>query len=116
MQFAPNYKASSAPYEDRRAFPRFPVAMPAFLQATGKRHAVHILDLSSGGAKLKCSVTLATGTAVALDCGTLSRSAVVRWQSGGELGLCFDSELDAREVAALIARSTALDTFMKPQQ
>jgi hypothetical protein len=109
---APNPQ-DSAPYEDRRAFPRVPVAMPAFLQANGDRHAVHVLDLSAGGAKLRCSAILPTGTAVVLDCGTLGRSAVVRWQTGGELGLCFDSELDAREVTALIARSIALDRLMK---
>ena len=34
-------------------------------------------------------------------------------QTGGALGLCFDSQLDAREVTALIARSVALDTLMK---
>jgi len=106
----------SAPYEDRRAFPRVPVAMPAFLQANGKRHAVHLLDLSAGGAKLHCSTTLPTGTAVVLDCGTLCRSAVVRWQTGGALGLCFDSELDAREVTALIARSIAVDSLMKARE
>lgn len=87
--------------------------MPAFLQANGERHAVHLLDLSAGGAKLNCSATLPTGTAVVLDCGTLCRSAMVRWQTGGVLGICFDSELDAREVTALIARSIALDTLMK---
>ena len=103
----------SARYEDRRAGPRVPVAMPAFLQENGERHAVHLLDLSAGGARLSCSATLPTGTAVVLDCGTLGRSAVVRWQTGGALGICFDSELDAREVTALIARSTALDTLMK---
>lgn len=102
-----------APYEDRRAYPRVPVAMPAFLQANGERHAVHLLDLSAGGAKLNCPAALASGTAVILDCGTLGRSAVVRWQTGGVLGLCFDSELDPREVAALIARSRALETMMK---
>lgn len=104
---------SSSSYEDRRAFPRVPVAMPAFLQANGQRHAVHLLDLSPGGAKLNCPATLPIGTAVILDCGTLGRPAVVRWQTGGVLGLCFDSELDAREVTALIARSTALDTLTK---
>lgn len=106
----------SVPYEDRRAYPRVPVAMPAFLQANGERHAVHLLDLSVGGAKLKCSATLLAGTAVVLDCGTLGRSAVVRWQTGSVLGLCFDSELDAREVTALIARSIALDTLMKTRR
>jgi hypothetical protein len=32
------------------------------------------------------------------------------------LGICFDSELDAREVTALIARSVALDTLMKARE
>jgi PilZ domain len=51
----------SAPYEDRRAYPRVPVAMPAFLQANGERHAVHLLDLSAGGAKLNCSAPIQPG-------------------------------------------------------
>ena len=48
-----------------------------------------------------------------LDCGTLSRSAVVRWSEGPVMGLAFEEELDAREVTALIARSIALDALMK---
>lgn len=101
------------PFADRRVYPRVPVALPAFLQANGERHAVQILDLSPGGAKLDCSASLPTGTAVMLDCGTLGRAAVVRWNSAGVMGLCFDSELDARDVAALIDRSKALDARMK---
>lgn len=104
---------NSDPYEERRTCPRVPVAMPAFLQTEGQRHAVHLLDLSAGGAMLKCAASLSTGTAVTLDCGTLARAAVVRWQTDGVLGICFDSELDAREVTALIARSIALDALMK---
>ena len=103
----------SGPYEDRRAYPRVPVAMPAFLQADGTRHSVLLLDLSAGGAKLNCPAALPSGTPVVLDCGTLSRSAVVRWQAGDVLGLCFDSELDVREITALIARSLALDSLRK---
>jgi hypothetical protein len=87
--------------------------MPAFLQANGERHAVQLHDLSPGGAKLNCPVSLSVGTAVILDCGTLGRAAVVRWQNGGLLGLCFDSELDAREVSALIDRSRALAARME---
>ena len=102
------------PFADRRSSPRVTVALPAFLQAKGERHFVHILDLSAGGAKLKCPVNLATGTAITLDCGTMCRAAVVRWQTDGVLGLCFNRELDAREVSALIARSTALDARMNP--
>ena len=102
-----------APYADRRLYPRVPVALPAFLQANGERHAAQILDLSSGGAKLNCPASLSLGTAVTLDCGTLRRAAVIRWQNGALLGLYFESELDAREVSALIERSRALAARIK---
>jgi len=102
------------PYADRRVYPRVEVALPAFLQVDGERHSVQLLDLSPGGAKLNYPAKLPTGTAVMLDCGTLGRSAVVRWQNGGLLGLCFDSELDARELSALVARSKALAARMGP--
>ena len=104
------------PYADRRAYPRVAVALPAFLQADGERHSVHLLDLSSGGAKLNCPTRLAVGTAVTLDCGTLGRGAVVRWQNGEIMGLCFDSELDPRDISALIERSKALATWMKARE
>jgi hypothetical protein len=104
------------PYADRRVYPRVPVALPAFLQANGERHPVQILDLSPGGAKLDCPASLAVGTAVILDCGTLGRSAVVRWQSAGVMGLCFDSELDAREASALIHRSEAMAARVKARE
>lgn len=104
------------PYADRRLYPRVPVALPAFIQANGERHAVQLLDLSVGGAKLNCPTSLAVGSTVILDCGTLSRAAVAKWKNGEILGLCFDSELDAREVAALIDRSKVLATRMKIQE
>ncbi len=90
--------------------------MPAFLQARGERHFVHIVDLSAGGAKLKCPVPLSTGTAVTLDCGTLCRAAVVRWRNDGLMGLCFNREQDARDVAARIDRSTALAARLKAME
>jgi hypothetical protein len=108
--------SDDGPFEDRRAYPRVEVALPAFLQAEGERHAVQILDLSAGGAKLDCPASLPTGTAVILDCGTLGRAAVVRWQTAGVLGLCFDSELDARDVSALIERSKALTAWRKERE
>ena len=114
--------ASSAPspkdaaFADRRAYLRVDVALPAFLQAEGERHAVQLLDLSAGGAKLDCSLALSSGTRVILDCGTLGRPAVVRWQNAGVLGLCFESELDARDVSALIERSKALAAWRKDRK
>ena len=104
------------PYADRRVYPRVPVALPAFLQANGERHAVQVLDLSPGGAKLNCTANLSVGTAVILDCGTLGRAAVVRWHNDGLLGLCFDSELEARDISALIERSRALAALMKTRE
>ena len=104
---------SEDPYADRRSHPRVEVAMPAFLQAKGARHFVQILDLSAGGAKIKCPVELATGTPVTLDCGSVTRAAVVRWQNDGVLGMCFNRELDQRDVSALLARATALAARIK---
>jgi len=104
------------PYADRRVYPRVEVALPAFLQAGGERRAVQILDLSAGGAKLDCPDSLPTGTAVILDCGTLGRAATVRWQTAGVVGLCFDAELDPRDVHALIDRSRALAALMKTRK
>src|SRR5258705_3786347 len=92
------------PHADRRVYPRVEVALPAFLQANGERHAVRILDLSAGGAKLDCPVGLPSGTAVILDCGTLGRAAMVRWQTAGGLGVSFHSELDPRDRFALARR------------
>jgi PilZ domain len=101
------------PNADRRAYPRVPVALPAFLQANGERHSAQLLDLSSGGAKLNCPAGLSAGTAVILDCGTLARAAVIRWQNGALLGLCFESELAVREISDLIERSKALAAWIK---
>ena len=104
---------ASDPFADRRAYARVSVALPAFLQIEGTRHSVHLIDVSAGGAKLSCPVKLTSGTTVMLDCGTLARSSVVRWQNGDQVGLCFDSELDTREVNALAARSAALNARMR---
>jgi|SRR4029079_12433151 hypothetical protein len=106
----------SDPFADRRLYPRVGVALPAFLQAEGERHFVHLLDVSAGGAKLNCAVSIPVGAAVVLDCGTLGRGAVVRWRNGELLGLCFDSELGAREVSALINRSSALADRIKTRE
>ena len=103
-------------YADRRVYPRVSVALPAFLHANGERHAVQLLDVSAGGAKLNCATRLAAGTKVMLDCGTLNREAEVRWQNGGIMGVKFNSELDARVVNALIGRSTALSELMQSRE
>lgn len=104
------------PFADRRVYPRVPVALPAALQAGGERHSVQLLDVSAGGAKLRCAVCLPVGTAVTLDCGSLACAAVVRWQNDGLMGLMFGSELDSRVVSALTERSKALEALMRARE
>jgi hypothetical protein len=92
------------------------VALPAFLNADGRRHAVRLADLSSGGARVNCPAVVATGTPVTLDCGTLTCAAVVRWQHADQVGLCFDTALDANVVSALIERSSALASWINTRR
>ena len=103
-------------FADRRATPRVPVALPASLQAGLERHSVQLLDVSAGGAKLSCAAGLAVGTRVMLHCGGLNRSAEVRWQNDGVMGVKFESELDCRVVSALFERSTALEALMQSRE
>ncbi len=113
MAFSATPAEPHDPYAERRLYARTQLSLPAFLQANGERYSVHLLDLSAGGAKLKCPAEISVGTAVVLDCGTRGCAAIVRWQNEGVLGLCFDSPLDAREVSALIDRSRAVAAWMK---
>jgi hypothetical protein len=113
MATATSPAQGSDPYVDRRAHPRVPVALPAFLKANGERHQAQILDLSAGGARLSCAALFATGTTAVLECGTLARAAVVRWQNDGLLGLCFETMLDEPDVAALADRSASLAVRMR---
>lgn len=103
-------------HANRRMYARTELSLPAFLQASGERLAVQLLDLSAGGAKLKCPAAVSVGTAVILDCGTGACAAVVRWQNQGVLGLCFDTPLDARDVSSLIDRSRALAAWVKTRE
>jgi len=101
------------PFADRRAHPRVSVALPAFLDVGGERHSVQMLDLSAGGAKLNCPASVPIGTEAILDCGTFERPAIARWQNGEYLGVSFERELNEREMAALVGRSSALCDRMK---
>jgi hypothetical protein len=102
--------------EERRGHPRVVVALPAFVHVDGTRHAVQLLDLSPAGARLKGTMVFPVGTKVRLDCGTLGRAAVVRWQDGDLIGVWFDVELDDREVAVQVQRSKALAAWLKARE
>ena len=104
------------PFADRRVYPRVPVALPAFVQCGAQRHYAQIVDLSAGGAKLSGATSLPIGSAVIVDCGGLCRPATVRWGNEGLVGVCFESELDPRDLAALVDRSQALATRMNARE
>ena len=109
---APNSR-DDAPFADRRAYPRVDVALPAFLTVNGERYAVQVIDISAGGAKVSCVVSLMAGTAIDLECGALHRTALVRWQNGGFLGISFERELEVSDVAGLAGRSKALAALIE---
>lgn len=112
---APSSEPFAAP-EERRSHPRVEVALPAFIHVGEERHPVQLLDLSHGGAKLRGARVFPSGTKVKLDCGTLGRAAVVRWQTGECMGICFDGELSEREVSVQVQRSKALAAWMKARE
>ena len=103
-------------YEDRRVYPRVPVALPGFLQIDGTRHHVQLLDVSEGGAKLDCSIDLPVGATVLIDCGVVGREAVVRWKNAGVVGIRFERELKESELSALTGRSEALAARLNSQK
>ena len=104
---------ASADFENRRRYPRMEVALPAFVHVGDERYSVQIVDLSPGGAKVKIDVTLPVEAQITLSSGTLGRGAVVRWQTGAFMGLCFEIEMSEREMAAQVDRSKALGAWMK---
>ncbi len=103
-------------FADRRAYPRIELALPAVLRGNDERYSVQLLDVSAGGAKLKCAASLTVGTSVMLDCGALCATATVRWQNAGLAGVKFDKELDEGVVQALVHRSSALAALMKSRE
>ena len=102
--------------EDRRSHPRVPVALPGFVHVGNERHAVQIVDISAGGAKVTGNGAFPVGAPVMLTSGTLSLAATIRWQSDRLIGLCFDTELVEREVASQVQRSKALAAWMSARE
>ena len=65
-------------------------------------------NISSGGALVECERGIAPGTQVRLllpGCGEIY--ADVRWASGGQLGLSFETEFDLRKLAPKAKRESS---------
>ena len=65
---------------------------------------------------MRANALFPAGTAVMLDCGPINRAAVIRWQRGDLMGLCFEAELDEREVTEQVQRSSALAAWMRARE
>ena len=53
--------------QDRRAYPRFSVDLPAHLEINGKSARCRLVDVSAGGALLRTSRSLMVGDTVSVD-------------------------------------------------
>lgn len=74
---------------------------PASLSAGAKSARVHMLDVSTGGAKIHCPTPLAIGASVVLAWAEEERIAHVAWSAGARCGLQFRTPLTTVQIEAL---------------
>lgn len=87
--------------EHKRKDTRETILTEAKILIDGGWHNCRILNISTGGAKLKMDRHTNHGIAVSLQIGKFGQfSAVVAWQQSGELGVKFTH--DALEIAGVI--------------
>lgn len=94
---------------EARRYARQPMLLAArLILVTGER-AVHIRDLSVGGARIAGEDLPAVGTDVMLKRGEFESFGRIAWLSHGQAGIAFDELLDdeAAEAIQLPARATA---------
>jgi hypothetical protein len=94
---------------EARRFARQPMLLAArLILVTGER-AIHIRDLSVGGARIAGEDLPAVGTDVMLKRGAFESFGRIAWVSHGQAGIAFDELLDdeAAEAIQLPARATA---------
>jgi hypothetical protein len=86
---------------EARRFARQPMVLAArLILVTGER-AVHIRDLSVGGARIAGEDLPAVGTDVMLKRGALESFGRIAWISHGQAGVAFDELLDDEAITAI---------------
>lgn len=84
--------------------PRFAVRCPADLRSEGRRHAVHLVNLSQGGARMEADCALERDQLVTLAVpGLPERQGGVRWSHDGTLGIAFVEPLAFEELGPWLA-------------
>lgn len=84
----------------RRVARRLKTFKPAELRQAGAATRIHILDVSASGARAHGAAPV-KGAFVTLDCGSLSRAAIVAWAKGSRFGLAFVQQLSDEELVAI---------------
>lgn len=86
--------------------PRFAVYCPAELRSEGRRHAVRLVNLSQGGARLEAECALERDQLVTLAVpGLPERQGGVRWSRDGTLGIAFVEPLAFEELGPWLVKN-----------
>lgn len=89
--------------DDHRRAPRHPLIWSGTLHVGKRRSPVRVRNISSTGAMIECTDSLAEGDEAVLNLGDEARvPASVQWIVGAQIGIAFHSPFDMR----LLARST----------
>lgn len=87
----------------RRAFPRISIEASALLRFHGRVIRADVHDISSLGARLRSSSSLAVGDRTIVELADLpSIQAYVRWVDGEEAGISFDTPIPMQIIATWV--------------
>lgn len=103
-QFQP-FGSQSGP--EARRFARQPLVLAARLILISGERAVHIRDLSAGGARIAGEDLPPVGADVMLKRGDFETFGTIAWLSHGQAGIAFDETVEDAEIAAIQAPAQA---------
>lgn len=87
----------------RRTVRRYKIFQPARGQKDDSPFALHLLDISTAGARAHSVSPPAQGDRISIDCGALLAVAKVRWVSAAHFGVQFVTPLSTEAVAKVAA-------------
>ena len=88
---------------EARRFTRQPMVLAARLILVSGERAVHIRDLSAGGARIAGEDLPPVGADVMLKRGDFETFGTIAWASHGQAGIAFDETVEESAIAALQA-------------
>lgn len=94
--------------QERRAWARFSVAVPAFISVGNQDFTAKLANIVRDGAMLETTAPLNVGKVATVRCGTITATATVVWKESHRVGVRFLSPLTDAEVEEQLSRSTAM--------